>query len=245
MAATGVAGSRPPAISSAAMAPRWATPISTTIVPPTLASARQSTSRRRRRRRAVAAVAGDDRDRGGHAADRDRDAGGGRRGHGRGDAGHDLERHAGVGERRGPPRRRARTRTGRRPSAARPPGSLAASWTSRVLISSWGTPRPGRLPTSISSASGRARASTPSPTRASCTTTSASATSRAARTVSSSGSPGPAPTRARSASPSPARRRTTGVRQPRLDRRGADLVGPGAEACRRRHRRGRRLSLSA
>ena len=40
----GVAGSSPPAISSAAIAPRWATPISTTTVPPTLASDRQSTS---------------------------------------------------------------------------------------------------------------------------------------------------------------------------------------------------------
>ena len=43
-AATGVAGSRPPAISSAAITARWETPISTTTVPPTLASERQSTS---------------------------------------------------------------------------------------------------------------------------------------------------------------------------------------------------------
>ena len=43
-AATGVRGSRPPAISSAAMVARWETPIRITIVPPTLASERQSMS---------------------------------------------------------------------------------------------------------------------------------------------------------------------------------------------------------
>ena len=68
------------------------------------------------------------------------------------------------------------------------------SSTSRAEIISWGIGRPGRLPTSISSAVGATIASTPSPTRASWTTTSASASNRAARTVSRSGSPGPAPT---------------------------------------------------
>ena len=43
-AATGVAGSSPPAISRSAMAARVATPMSTTIVPPTRATASQSVS---------------------------------------------------------------------------------------------------------------------------------------------------------------------------------------------------------
>ena len=102
-AATGVDGSRPPAISSAAIEPRWATPISTTIVPPTPARARQSTSPSPSPvgRRDVATVTGDDRDRGGQSTHRDRDAGRGRRGHRRRDAGHHLERHTGVAERHG------------------------------------------------------------------------------------------------------------------------------------------------
>ena len=72
-AATGVAGSRPPAISSAAMAPRWATPISTTTVPPTLASDRQSTSGSPARRWPVTTV-----NAAATPAVGDRDAGGGR-----------------------------------------------------------------------------------------------------------------------------------------------------------------------
>ncbi len=55
-AATGVAGSSPPAMSSAAMASRWATPIRITTVPPTLASDRQSTSGSPRRRWPVTTV---------------------------------------------------------------------------------------------------------------------------------------------------------------------------------------------
>jgi hypothetical protein len=42
-AATGVSGARPPAISSAAIRRMRATPMRTTIVPPTRATARQST----------------------------------------------------------------------------------------------------------------------------------------------------------------------------------------------------------
>ena len=92
-AATGVAGSSPPAISSAAIAARWATPISTTIVPPT-----------RGQRPPVDVglagppVAGDHGERGGDAAVGDRDAGGGGGGDRRGDPGHDLERDAGLGQ---------------------------------------------------------------------------------------------------------------------------------------------------
>ena len=60
-------------------------------------------------------VAGDDGERRGAVAQRDRDAGVGGHGDGRRDAGHDLERHAGRRPARPPPRRRGRTRTGRRP----------------------------------------------------------------------------------------------------------------------------------
>ena len=70
-----------------------------------------------------------------------------------------------------------------RVAALEPDDALALarpSSTSSAEIISWGIGRPGRLPTSISSASAARVASTPSPTSASCTTTSASASKRAA-----------------------------------------------------------------
>ena len=65
-------------------------------------------------------VTGDEGHAGGQLAMRDRDAGVGRRGDARRDAGHRPRSPPPPRGRRAPPRRRARTRTGRRPSAGPP-----------------------------------------------------------------------------------------------------------------------------
>ena len=154
-AATGVSARRPPAISRAATSARWATPMSTTIVPPG-GGQRLPVGLRVDR---VAAVAGDHGERRRQAPVGDRDR---RRRRGR----------------RPPTSPRARPRTRRprrsRASASSPPrpntnGSPPLSRTtaaparpcstSRALISSWCTGPPGRLPTSMRSAPAGARSS--------------------------------------------------------------------------------------
>ena len=165
------------------MTARWVTPISTTIVPPTLASERQSTSGSPLRRCPVT-----DRDGGRHAAVGHRDTGRGRRGEGRRHARHDLERHAGVEQ----GLRFLATATEHERVAALQPHDvrpLSASVTSSAEISSWGTPGQDACRRRSARPRTLTRASTPSPTRASWTTTSAAASSRAARTVSRSGHP--------------------------------------------------------
>ena len=177
-------------MSWATMRARWATPMRMTIVPPTLASERQSTSSSPVRRWPVATVTAADRPRcvtGTPAA--------------AGAATEDVM--PGTTSTSTPASLSANASSPPRPKTnGSPPFNRTTfrpcrpSSTRSALIISWGTGRPGRLPTSISSADAGIRSSTPSPTSASWTTTSAASMRRTARNVSSSGSPGPAPTNA-------------------------------------------------
>ncbi len=190
MAATGVDGSSPPAMSSVAISARWATPMRTTIVPPTAASDRQSMSGSPARRWPVTTV---------NAAETPRWVTGIPAAAG---AATD-ELMPGTISNGTPASASAWASSPPRPKTnGSPPLSRTTSlpWrpssTSSVEIISWGIGRPGRLPTSMRSADSGTSASTPSPTSASWTTTSAVARSRTALTVRRSGSPGPAPTSA-------------------------------------------------
>ena len=175
-------------------------------------------------------VAGHEGHRAGHPALGDRDPGIGRRGHAGGHAGNDLVVAARPRAAPAPPRRRARRRTGRRPSggrrcARRGRARPAAAW-SRA-----GAPARRRppCPTSTTSASARAWASASGGIRRSWRMTSARAMSSSARAVSRPGSPGPAPTRYAVTAPGPRARRRSAAARPR--RR------PAARAPRRRARR--------
>ena len=141
-------------------------------------------------------VARDECHRGGQAAVGDRDARVGGRGHARRDPGHDLEIDARLALAQAPPRRRARTRTGRRPSVA-PPRAPPAPARSSAPGCAPGAPTP-RRPACRRTAARRRRAPRRAPARGisrSYRIVSARAISSSARTVSSPGSPGPAPTR--------------------------------------------------
>ena len=188
--ATGVSGGRPPAMRRTAMPARSATPMRMTTVPPTWATASQSVASSSPGRRCPVTMV--------TAAASPRCV-----------TGTPAKAGAATAELM-PGTTSNATPASCNPSASSPPrpktyGSPPFRRTTqpcrrprstrRAVISSWGTGRPGRLPTSISSAPGGTSASTASSTSASWTTTSAWANSRAAFSVSRSGSPGPAPTR--------------------------------------------------
>ena len=142
------------AISSAAIVARWDTPISTTTVPPTRASARQSTSGSPARPCPVTTVnTGPRRVGDGHA-------GGGRGGDRRRHAGHHLDGNAGVEQRLG---FLAAAAEHERVSALEPDDAAAgASELDEQCRDQLLRYRPaGRLPTSIGSASEGTRSSTP------------------------------------------------------------------------------------
>ena len=126
---------------------------------------------------------------------RDRNAGQRRRRDGARHAGHDVERRRRRAAARALPRRRGRTRTDRRPSAARRAGRGApresSARESPCCVSAW---RPARLPTKKRCAR-RASAGSRSSTSASYSTRSARAQPRDRACASAGpGSPGPAPT---------------------------------------------------